>query len=97
MQRQHIDQSVQPVLVQHGEADQHQPTGEHVRHIEGEAVRHMPPETNSSRTPSRLSISAAPRKLGTRNTRILAIDISNTPSSPPATASFTRYVARPSA
>ncbi len=90
VQRQHVDQRIKPILVQHGETDQHQPAGEHVRDIEGEAVHHMPPETNSSSTPSRPSISAAPRKLGTRNTRILAIDISNTPSSTPATASFTR-------
>ena len=33
----------------------------------------MPPETNSSSTPSKLSMSAAPRKLGTRKTRALAI------------------------
>ena len=47
-------------------------------------VHHMPLETNSSSVPSRPSISAAPRKSGTRNTRILAIDVSNTPSSTPA-------------
>ena len=90
MQRQHVDQRIQPVLVQHHEAGQHQPAGQHVGDIEGETVRHMPPDTNSSSTPSRPSISAAPRKFGTRNTRILAIDISNTPSSVPATASLNR-------
>src|SRR4051812_35380903 len=96
MDRQNVDQGIQPVLVQHGEAGQHQRARQHVRDIEAQTVCHMPPETNSSSTPSRLSISAAPRKLGTRNTRILAIDISNTPSSTPAAASFSRYASSPS-
>ena len=64
MQRQHVDERVEPVLVQHGETDQHQPAGQHMGNVEIEAVRHMPPDTNSSSTPSRLSISAAPRKFG---------------------------------
>ena len=95
VQRQHVQQRVQPVLVQHHEADQHQAAGQHMRDVEGQAVHHIPCDTNSSSTPSNPSISAAPRKFGTRNTRILAIDISNTPSNTPATASFASQVTRP--
>ena len=53
-------------------------------------AHHMPRETNSSRTPSRPSISAAPRKFGTRNTRILAIEVSKTPSAAAPSASLHR-------
>src|SRR6476620_3078514 len=95
MQRQHIDQGVQPVLVQHREADQHQETGQHVRDVEGETGCYMPSDTKRSSTPSRASMSAAPRKLGTRKIRILAIDISNTPSRTLATASFSKYAIAP--
>ena len=64
MQCQHVDQRIKPILVQHGEADQHQAAGEHVRDVEVEAVRHMPPETNSSSTPSRLSIKRGAQEVG---------------------------------
>ena len=45
-------------------------------------------ETNSSSVPSSPSISAAPRKAGTRNTRILAMAVSNTASRKPPSASL---------
>ena len=95
VQRQHVEQRIQPILVQHHEADQHQASGQHMRDVEVQAEHHMPRETNSSSTPSKPSISAAPRKFGTRNTRILAIDSSNTPSNTPATASFASQVTKP--
>ena len=118
VQAQHVQQRGQPDLVQHHEADQHEPAGQHVRDVEGQAVdhgwaalltviecaatmpehvppHHIPRETNSSSTPSRPSISAAPRKLGTRNTRIFATDISATPSATPPTAIFASQAAAP--
>ncbi len=64
--------------------------GEQMRDVEGEAVHHKLRDTKSSSVPSRPSISAAPRKSGTRNTRILAIEVSNTASRKPPTASLAR-------
>ena len=91
MQREDIEQRVEPVLIDQHEADQHQRAGEQMGDVEGQAVHggYRLPETNSNNVASRPSISAAPRNSGTRNTRILAIAVSNTASSSPKPASFT--------
>ena len=84
-----VEQRVEPVLRDQQEADQHQPAGEQMGDVEGEAVLiYSVLDTNSSSVPSRPSISAAPTKSGRRKTRILAIDVSNSASSTPATASL---------
>ena len=57
-----------------------------MRDVEGEARHFSVRETNSSSAPRKPSISAAPTKSGTRNTRILAMLVSNTPSATPATS-----------
>src|SRR5580704_3744396 len=91
VQREDVEQRVQPVLVQHHEADQDQPTGQRMRDVKGEAV-HLHQkllDTNRSRVPSRPSISAAPRNCGTRNTRIFAVAVSNSARKKPAAASLT--------
>ena len=89
MQREDVEQAEHAVLVQQHEAHQHQAAGEQVGDVEGEAVHHTLRETNRSSVASRPSISAAPRKSETRNTRILAIAVSNTASRKPPTASLT--------
>src|SRR5260370_12008702 len=87
MQRKHIEQRIKPVLVQHHEADQHQPAGQRMRDVEGEAVQlHQKLlDTNSNSVPSSPSISAPPRNCGTRKTRIFALAASNTSRNKPAT------------
>src|SRR3954451_20187754 len=91
MQRKDIEQRIEPVLVQHHETDQHEPAGQGMRDVEGEAV-HLHQkllDTNSSSVPSRPSISAAPRNCGMRKTRIFAVAVSNSARKNPATASLT--------
>ncbi len=95
MQREHVQEAVKPILVQKHQADQHQATGQQMRNVEGEAVHHKLRVTNSSSVPSSPNISAAPRNSGTRKTRILAIDVSNTASATPARVSLRRYAAMP--
>ncbi len=90
MEREYVEQRIEPVLIQHHQADQHQSAGQRVRNVEGEAV-HLHQkllETNSSRVPSRPSMNAAPRNCGTRNTRIFAVAVSNSASRKPASASL---------
>ena len=62
--------------------------GKQMSDIEGEAVHQRLRETNSKSVPSRASMSAAPRKSGTRKTRILAMAVSNTARRMPQTASL---------
>ena len=91
VERKHVEQRIEPVLVQHHEADQDQPAGQRMRDVEGEAV-HLHQkllDTNSNSVPSRPSISAAPRNCGTRNTRIFAVAVSNSARKKPAIASLT--------
>ena len=90
MQREDVEQRVEPVLVELHEAHQHQRAGQHMRDVEGEAAHQRLRETNSRSVASRPSISAAPRNSGTRNTRILAIEVSNSASRKPPTASLPR-------
>ena len=90
MKGKHVEQRIEPVLIQHHQADQHQPAGQRMRDVEGEAV-HLHQkllDTNRSRVPSRPSISAAPRNCGTRKTRIFAVAVSNSARKKPATASL---------
>ena len=86
VQREDVEQRVKPVLVEQHEAHQHQRAGEQMGDVEGEVVHvaYRLPETNNNRVASRPSISAAPRNSGTRNTRILAIAVSNTASRRPS-------------
>ena len=92
MQREHLEQREHAVLVQQQKADQDQPAGQQVRDIELQiGVGHYRTwVTNISRVASRASISAAPRKTGTRKTRILAMLVSKMASRYPATASLAR-------
>ena len=86
-----VEQRVEPVLIEQHEAHQHQTAGEQMGDVEVEGAHQKPFDTNRRRVPSKPSISAAPRNSGTRNTRILAIEVSKTASSAPPTASLTRY------
>src|SRR3954453_15645703 len=100
MQPEDMQQRGQPHLIQHHEADQHQPARQRMGNVEGQAVRrdnrhHIPLETNSSSTPSRPSIRAAPRKLGTRNTRIFATDVSAIARQTPPTVILTSQAPKP--
>src|SRR5260370_28605102 len=88
MQREHVEQRIEPVLIELEKAHQHQRTCEQVSDVERQAAHHRLRETNSRSVASRPSISAAPRNSGTRNTRILAIDVSNSASSAAATVSL---------
>src|SRR5262249_10990910 len=68
-----------------------------MRDIEIEAVHQKLPDTKRSSVASNPSIRAAPRNSGTRNTRILAIEVSNKANSTPPTASLATYATMPSA
>jgi hypothetical protein len=99
MQRIGIEERIQAVLVEEHEADQHQSAGKQVRNIEDKALVHRQKllVTNRRSAARRPSIRLAPMKVGTRKTRIFAIDVSKTASSAPPTASFTRKASRPAA
>lgn len=84
----HVDQSGQAVLVELHEAEQHEGAGEEVRDVETQVAHQNSLDTNSSSVPSSPSITAAPRKSGTRNTRIFAIAVSKSASRVPAAASL---------
>ncbi len=88
MQRIDVEQRVEAVLIEQHEAHQHQRAGEKVRDVELDAVHQKLPDTKRRSVASRASIKAAPMNSGTRNTRILAIEVSNTASRKPPTASF---------
>jgi hypothetical protein len=90
MKRKNVDQREKAILIEHHETDQHQAAGEQVSDIEGKAVHQKLRETNSSSVPSKASMSAAPRKSGTRKTRILAIAVSNRARRMPQAASLPR-------
>src|SRR5215831_8948078 len=90
MQRKHVEQCIEPVLIEFEKAHQHQRACKQVSDVERQAAHHRLRETNRRSVASRPNISAAPRNSGTRNTRILAIDVSNSASSVPATVSLTR-------
>src|SRR4029078_1583359 len=97
MQREHVEQRVKPILVQHHEADQNESAGKSTGDVEVEAV-HLHQkllETNKSSVPSRPCISAAPRNCGTRKTRIFAVAVSNSASKKPAMASLTMHAPAP--
>ncbi len=85
-----VEQRVQPILIKFEEADQHQRAGEQMGDIEINPAHQKLPDTKRKSVASRPSISAAPRNSGTRNTRILAIDVSNSASRKPPTASLPR-------
>src|SRR6516225_3733739 len=97
-QRQHdgvqgedVEKRVHAVLVEEKEADQHQAAGKQVGNVEGERAQHHRTlrVTKRRRTARMPSISPAPRKSGTRKTRILAMVVSKKPRRPPPTASLT--------
>ena len=91
LQREDVQQGEHPVLVEQHEADHDHATGEKVGDVEGEAGdHHTPRDTNKSRVARKPSISAAPRKSPTRNTRILAIVTSNAANATASRASLTR-------
>ena len=86
-----VEQRIEPILVQHHEADQDETACQRMRDVKGEAV-HLHQklfDTKSRRVPRRPSMSAAPRNCGTRKTRIFAVAVSNSASEKPATASLT--------
>ena len=88
MQRIDVEQRVEAVLIELQEADQHQRAGEQMGDVEIDPAHQKLPDTKRSSVASRPSISATPRNSGTRNTRILAIDVSNSASRKPPTASL---------
>src|SRR5690606_15682163 len=77
------------------EAEQHESAREEVRDVELQSAHQNILDTNRSSVPSRPSMSAAPRNSGTRKTRILAIAVSKSASSTPATVSFAANAAVP--
>src|SRR6185369_12653184 len=85
-----VDEAEHAVLIKQHEADENQAAGEQVCNIQRKAIHYIPRETNSSSAASRPSISAAPRKSETRNTRILATAVSKTANMNPPIASLAR-------
>ncbi len=61
MQGKHIDQRIQPILIEQQQADDHHTAGQEVGNIKFQTVHYKLRETNSNRAPSSPSISAAPR------------------------------------
>src|SRR5690242_1159190 len=99
MQRIDVQQRVQPILVELHEAYQHQRAGKEMGDIKCQGAAHAQrlPDTNSSNVASRPSIRAAPRKAGTRKTRIFAMAVSNIASSIAPTANLARNEITPTA
>src|SRR5260370_7424558 len=95
LQREDVEKRVEAVLIEQHEADEHEAAGEQMGKIEAETLHQRLPETKRSKTARNPSISATPTKSGTRKTRILAIVVSNSASSAPATASLTIYASTP--
>ena len=88
MQRVCVEQRIEPILIELEEAHQHQRTRKQVGDVETQPAHHRPRDTNRKSVASSPSISAAPRNSGTRNTRILAIEVSNSTSKRPPIASL---------
>ena len=84
----HVEQGVKAVLIKLEETDQHKRAGEQMGDVEIDPAHQKLPDTNRNSVASRPSISATPRNSGTRNTRILAIEVSNSASKKPPTASL---------
>ena len=84
----HVEQRVETVLIELEETDQHQCAGKQMGDVEVDPAHQKLPDTKRSNVASNPSIKAAPRNSGTRNTRILAIEVSNRPSRKPPTASL---------
>src|SRR5689334_14275737 len=97
MQGVNVEKRIEAVLIKFKQTDQDQRPCQQMRDIEAEPVHQKLPDTKRSSVANNPSISAAPRNSGTRNTRILAIDVSNSANSMPPTASFATYVTVPSA
>ena len=88
MQRIDVEQRIHAVLIELEKADQHQRAGEQMRDVEIDPAHQKLPDTKRSSVANSPSISAAPKYSGTRNTRILAIEVSNSASKKPQTASL---------
>src|SRR6185312_11174580 len=72
-----VEQRIEPVLIKLQEADQHQRSGQKMGDIEIDSAHQKLADTKRSRVARSPSIRAKPKNWGTRNTRILAIDVSN--------------------
>src|SRR6516165_10909274 len=88
MERVNIKKRIEPVLIKFEQTHQDQRSSKQMRDIEVDAVHQKLPDTKRSSVANNPSISAAPRNSGTRNTRILAIEVSNSAISTPPTASL---------
>src|ERR1700730_10160831 len=88
MQSKDVEQSEHAILIEEHKADEDHAAGQNVRGVEGERPHQKLREMKSSSVASRPSMSAAPRKSGTRKTRILAIDVSNSARRNPPTTSL---------
>src|SRR5262249_50703657 len=93
MQREHIEERIHAVLVEEEKTDEHEPAGEEMRGVEREGAQphHRTLRVTNRRSTARTpSISPAPRKSGTRKTRILAMVVSKKPRRAPPAASLAR-------
>jgi hypothetical protein len=84
----HVEQRIKPILVEFQEANQHQEAGEQMGDVEVDPGHQKLADTKRNSVASSPSINATPRNSGTRNTRILAIDVSNRARRKPPTASL---------
>src|SRR5271169_6412021 len=71
-----IEQCKHAILIQQQEAHEHQGAREQMGNIAVESRHPRTLDTNSIMVPRSPSMSATPRKSGTRNTRILAMAVS---------------------
>src|SRR5208337_1992682 len=88
MQCEHVEQCEHTILIQQQETHQHQRAREQMRNIAVERCHPHTLDTNSIIVPRSPNMSATPRKSGTRNTRILAMAVSNRTSRNANTVSF---------
>src|SRR6267378_1452679 len=97
MQREHVEERKHPVLIQQQEAQEHHGAGQQMGDIAVQRAHRETFETNSRIVPRSPSMSAMPRNSGTRNTRILAMAVSNSTKRNASAASFTAQARSPMA
>src|SRR5256885_2650957 len=89
VERERVEEGEHAVLVQQQEAQENHGARQQMGDIAVERTHRETFETNSRIVPSSPSMSAMPRNSGTRNTRILAMAVSNSTSRNASRASLT--------
>ena len=97
VEREHVEEREHAVLIQQQEAQENHGARQQMGDIAVERTHRETFETNSRIVPSSPSMSAMPRNSGTRNTRILAMAVSNSTRRNASAASFRAQARSPAA